>query len=62
MLADIAVCNYFFVLMAMCKHIVRVESVCDFLLFKFVSLSGWAGTVDVCPFVLDVNTEYVFLF
>lgn len=62
MLAEIAICNYFFVLMAMCKHIVHVESFCDFLLFKFVSLSARPGTVDVCPCVLDVNTEYVFLF
>jgi len=54
--------NYLLVLVAMCKHIVHVESMCYFLLFKFVSLSAWLDTVDVCPFFLDVNTEYVCLF
>lgn len=61
-LPEIEISNYIFVLMAMYKCIVHVESVCDFFLFKFISLSAWLGTVVVCPFVLDVNTEYVFLF
>lgn len=61
-LAEIEISNCIFVLMAMYKRIVHVESVCDFFLFKFVSLSAWLETVDVCPFVLDVNTEHVFLF
>lgn len=61
-LSEIEISDYFFVLMAMYKHIVHAENVCDLLLFKFVSLSAWLGTVDVCPFVLDVNTEYAFLF
>lgn len=61
-LAEIEISNCISVLMAMYKRIVHVESVCDFFLFKFVSLSAWLETVDVCPFVLDVNTEHVFLF
>lgn len=61
-LSEIEISNCVFVLIAMCEHIVDIESACDFLLFKFIPLSAWLGTVDLCPFVLDVNTEYVFLF
>lgn len=61
-LSEIEISDYFFVPVGMYKLIVHAESVCDFMLFKFVSLSAWLGTVDVCPSVSDANTEYAFLF